>query len=710
MKKFLLFSAFIFLVNIFASAQVTRINNNGSLSPEVLLNPNLAIVISGIDQTLWVTDGTVDGTFQLTDTIKSTGTGTLLNGKYIFGGSTVAAGVEIFITDGTKSGTKLVKDIYPGSTGSDPDGNMAVLNGFVYFTATTAAEGRELWRTDGTSANTTLVKDIVPGPAGSIGADSSELTATDTYLLFDVRTAAEGRELWRSDGTSAGTFLLKDINAGVLSSNPNNIIFYKNNLVYFLATDAAHGEEIWTTDGTAAGTNLLKDINPGPDSSTFIPIQFAPGFKFESPVFDGFHLFNNHLFFMANDGVHGSAVWVTDGTTNNTSLLKVLSTDTVLNSFFVLDAINLPGKFIFPFSNLKDRYELWQSDGTPSGTVLFKSYPINTNKNFPYIYLNYSIDLVARTITYPLFNGIFFFSASGAEGNELWMSDGTPANTKIVKDINPGTADAIKNVSSYIYTKQGFYFAANDGTHGNELWKTNGTDTGTSIVQDIYPGTGNADPQLSFIVKNKILFTATDGDDPNHTDLFVVGGTFTALPVQLLDFSVVPKGNDALLQWSTSQEINSKNFVVQSSDDAQYWNNIGTVAAAGNSSVKIDYSFTDINVMNSSKNIVYYQLITTDINGKAQNSNVISLKIKSSAKWNVQLFSNPIHGDVKALLSGIKGLAEISIYDLNEKTIYKKQIQNQNGLISIPVNLASGAYILVVKTNNERKTIQFIKE
>ena len=710
MKKFLLFSAFIFLVNIFISAQVTQINNNGSLSPEVLLNPNLAIVISEIDQTLWVTDGTVAGTFQLTDTIKSISTGTLLNGKYIFGGSTVAAGSEIFITDGTKSGTKLIKDIYPGTTGSDPDAEMAVLNGFVYFTATTLAEGRELWRTDGTAANTTLVKDIVLGPSGSFGADSSELTSTGTYLLFDVKTTAEGRELWRSDGTSGGTILLKDINPGVLSSNPGKFYPYKTNQVYFVATDAAHGEEIWTTDGSTGGTVLLKDINPGPDSSTYIPVLIAPGFKFESAVFSSFHLFNNHLFFMANDGVHGNAIWVTDGTTTNTSLLKVLSTDTVLNSFFVLDAINLPGKFIFPFSNLKDRYELWQSDGTPAGTVLFKSYPINANKNFPFIYLNYSIDLVARTITYPLFNGNFFFSASGTEGNELWMSDGTLAGTKIVKDINSGAADGIKNVSSYIYTKQGFYFSANDGPHGNELWKTDGTDAGTSLVKDIYPGTGNADPQLSFIVNNKILFTATDGDDPNHTDLFVVDGIFNALPVQLLDFTVTPKFNDALLQWSTSQEINSKDFTIQSSDDAQHWNNIGTVAAAGNSSVKINYSYTDINVMNSGKNIIYYQLIITDINGKTQNSNVISLKIKNSRQWDVLIFSNPIHGDLKALLSGIKGLAQISINDLNGKTIYKKQIQNQNGLISIPVNLASGAYILVVKTNNERKTLQFIKE
>ena len=710
MKKFLLFPACIFIINIFSEAQVTQINNNKSLSPVALLNPGLAITVSGIDQTLWATDGTLTGTIQLSSTITSEG-GVVLNGKYIFSGSTAATGSEIYITNGTVAGTKLVKDIFPGTTGSDPDAGFAVLGNYVYFTAVTAAGGRELWRTDGTAANTTLVKDIVAGPTSSFIKDSSELTSTGNYLLFDVKTAANGIELWRSDGTSANTFILKDINPGAVSSHPGKFYPYKNNQVFFVATDATHGEEIWVTNGSAAGTVLLKDINPGADSSTYIPIEIAPGFNFPYPLFLTFHIFNNRLFFMANDGVHGSAIWVTDGTNANTSLLKVIGTDTVPTSFLtILDAINVPGKFIFPFSNLDDRYELWQSDGTPGGTVLFKSFPANANQNIPFIYRNFSFNEATQTISYPLFNGNFFFSASGAEGNELWISDGTIANTKIVKNINPGTADGITNIASYIYTKQGFYFDANDGTRGNELWKTDGTDGATSIVKDIYPVPGDADPLMSFIVNSKILFTATDGDDANNRDLFVVDGIFNALPVQLLDFTVTPKANDALLQWSTSQEINSKDFTIQSSDDAQHWNNLGTVQAAGNSSSKVDYSFTDINVMNSGKTIVYYRLISTDFDGKTQNSDVISIKLKAENHWNVQLFSNPVRNNLKILLSGINGPAELSVNDISGKTIYKKRIQNQNGLISIPVNLQSGVYILVTNTNKEKKTIKFINE
>ncbi len=712
MKKLLLFSAFILLINI-CSGQVTQINNNKSLTPEVQLNPNLVILSSGIDQTLWVTDGTLAGTFQLTDTIKLTGSGIVLNGKYIFAGSTVAAGTEIFITDGTKSGTKLIKDIYPGPTGSAPDAAMALLNGSVYFTAATPNEGRELWRTDGTPGNTTLVKDIVPGPIGSIGVDSSELFSNGTYLLFDVKTAAEGNELWRSDGTAANTFLLKDINPGALSSNPHD--FYPfNNIILFAATDAAHGEEVWTTNGTTGGTVLLKDINPGPDSSTYIPIEFVPGFKIRYPVFLSFHQFNNHLFFNANDGVHGIAIWVTDGTSVNTNLLKVVEQDTSqYNSLLLLLAINLPNKFMFTVSNGKDRFELWQSDGTTIGTQLFKAFPTNADSSIPFLFPNFNFNLATHIITYPLFHGNFFFSAEGDEGNELWISDGTLAGTHIVKDINPGPANGIrKNELNYLYTTVGLFFAANDGVHGNELWKTDGTVAGTSMVKDINPNAGNADPEINFtesIVNGKILFTATDGDDPNHRDLFVVDGNFTALPVQLLDFTVSQKSNDALLKWSTSQEINSKDFTIQSSDDAQQWKTLGTVAAAGSSSVRNDYSFTDAGVMNSGKSIVYYRLITTDIDGKTANSNIISLKLKGG-QWNVQLLSNPVHDNVKVLLSGITGMAELSINDLSGKIVYKKQLPNQNGLISLPVNLQSGIYLLITKINNEMKTIKFIKE
>lgn len=701
MKRFLLFPMFILFSISYTFGQVTQLNNNNSLSPMALLNPNLAVGVSAIDQTLWVTNGTPAGTFQLSSTIKASG-GVVLNGKYIFSGSTATDGAEIFISDGTIAGTKLVKDIVAGAAGSDPDGSMAILNGYVYFTATTAATGRELWRTDGTEANTTIVKDIISGAPGSNDAGKYYLTTMGNYLYFDVKTVTEGNELWQSDGTAGNTILLKDIVAGTASSNPR-AFWYFNNMMLFTVTsaDGLHAE-VWRTDGTPGGTILLKD-------------NITPGFLGVANYNTFFHIFNSRAYFLINDGTHAGGIWSTDGidaTTSHTSFVQDVNADAMFTGPLFIDAVNLPAKFIFPVTDAVSRFEFWESDGTTAGTKLFKSFTANPNNRIPFIYLNYSYDGTTRTLTNPLYNGNFFFSAnSSADGNELWVSDGNPdaAHTYVVKNINP-SGDGITDNISYLYTTSGLFFAADDGTHGNELWKTDGTTVGTSLVKDINPNLGDADPSLAYIVNGKIIFTATDGDDPDHTDLYAVDGIFNPLPVTLLDFTVAPKGNDALLQWSTAQELNSKDFTIQSSDDARHWNSIGSVAAKGNSSVKTNYTFADLGIMNSGKDIVYYRLVSADKDGKTTNSEIIHLKIKDKDQLTVQLFSNPVHNEVKALLSGVSGLAVLSINDLSGKVIYKKQLQNQNGLINIAADMPAGIYILQVKTGQESKSIKFVKE
>ena len=165
-----------------------------------------------------------------------------------------------------------------------------------------------------------------------------------------------------------------------------------------------------------------------------------------------------------------------------------------------------------------------------------------------------------------------------------------------------------------------------------------------------------------------------------------------------------------MLQWSTAQELNSKDFTIQSSIDAQHWNYIGKVAAKGNSSIKTDYTFSDLGIMNSGKDIVYYRLVSSDMDGKTTNSDIIHLKIKNSDQWNIQLFSNPVHNEIKVLVSGIPGIAMLSINDLSGKAIYKKQVQNQNGFINIITNIPAGIYILNAKTTKGNKSIKFVKE
>ena len=348
MKKRLLLPLFAVITALSLQAQVTQLNNNNSLGFDFPLSNTKQIFVSSSASTIWVTDGTPAGTIPLSpDILFANGLGSLafLDGHYIFSGNTVALGTELYTTDGTPGGTILVKDINPNAPGSLPrpltiwngfiyftaetalegeelwrtngtpagttlvkdinpgvpgssiDREVAVLGGFLYFTAETALEGRELWRTDGTLGGTTLVKDIVQGIGGSNYPDKYELNSSGTYLLFMARTPASGVELWRSDGTAAGTVLLKDINAGADSSNARFFSFF-NNIFLFAATDATHGDELWRTDGTPGGTTLLKDINNiGTGSSTQIDISPV----FSVAVFQGFHIFNNLLYFGAYD-------------------------------------------------------------------------------------------------------------------------------------------------------------------------------------------------------------------------------------------------------------------------------------------------------------------------------------------------------------------------------------------------------------------------
>ena len=155
----------------------------------------------------------------------------------------------------------LLKDIYPGSTRSNAEYLIKVGN-IVFFQADDGVHGKELWKTDGTVAGTVLVKDINPGALGSNPLDSRiDLNGT---LYFRADDGISGTELWKSDGTDAGTIMVKDIEPGSGGSYPGSIGKLgevANGLLYFQARSAGIGYELWKSDGTQAGTVLIKDIN-----------------------------------------------------------------------------------------------------------------------------------------------------------------------------------------------------------------------------------------------------------------------------------------------------------------------------------------------------------------------------------------------------------------------------------------------------------------
>ena len=224
-------------------------------------------------RSLWKTDGTQAGTRPI-KTLSPTGSFVEFDGALYFEADDGITGSELWKSDGTADGTVLVTDINPQAESSYPR-NLTVMNGALYFTANNGRDGAELWKTDGSAAGTLMLKDITPAaPWNAPPADNNyrplDLKAFNGTLYFQANNGERGYELWKSDGSSAGTVLVKDINPATTGPNaPSSFggFVELNGALYFSATNNEHGSELWKTDGTADGTVMVKDINPTTGSS-----------------------------------------------------------------------------------------------------------------------------------------------------------------------------------------------------------------------------------------------------------------------------------------------------------------------------------------------------------------------------------------------------------------------------------------------------------
>ncbi|MFC5411107.1 ELWxxDGT repeat protein [Larkinella bovis] len=296
-------------------------------------------------------------------------------------------------------------------------------------------------------------------------------------LIFSAHDGPTGMELWKSDGTAAGTVLLKDINPGAASSSPAYLTVV-GNTVFFAATDGSTGVELWKTDGTAAGTTLVKDIRPGGYGSS--PVWLTP--------------MNGTLFFRADNGTNGTELWKTDGTEAGTVMVRDINSGPDHSDPQYLTPIN--GTLFFKATTYYYGAELWKTDGTSMGTVMVKDINPGSNGSS----LNYLTNA----------NGTLYFTATLSDtGSEPWKSDGTEAGTVMVKDVNPGWPSS--EPSFYTYLNGFVCFKAYENTYGTELWKTNGSPYATSLLKDVLPGASgeaNGIPGFMTVVNNQIFFTA----------------------------------------------------------------------------------------------------------------------------------------------------------------------------------------------------------
>jgi len=483
---------------------------------------------------LWRSDGTVAGTYAVADVVANPTFDDVQYPVFFKVGSRVVyladddqAEQQLWGSDGTVANTVRLTDATTPPNYPQVAGQLAVIDDVGYFSiadgASTSTES--IWRTDGTVAGTRRLGGLPSFGLGNYALTSG--TSNEVYFgifdamgnvsLYDYRPANDtatlaasglriygndaffdhngflffstvdpvlGDEPWVSNGTAAGTHLLKDIYAELAddSSFPDEFVAFGQRLA-FVADDGVHGRELWISDGTPGGTALLADIDPGAPSSN-------PNHLFAA---------NGALYFFATDA-SGTSKFMKLPASGHAEALATLSPQpSGLQGCFSDGTVAVGKQIYFPANDGTTGLELWTSDGTPQGTHLTADIAPGITDSGP-CYLT-------------AFAGSVYFSATGPEGNELWRSNGTASGTVQVADIAPGVASSYPN--TLVVFHSALYFAADDTIHGSELWRSDGTAAGTQLFADIMPGPTSSYPNPAGALHDKLLFQTfvhtTDG-------------------------------------------------------------------------------------------------------------------------------------------------------------------------------------------------------
>lgn len=376
-----------------------------------------------------------------------------------------------------------------------------------------------LWVTDGTPSGTMKMKltsPSIPGGQGPfLSTEATMLTQLgNNKIIFAGDNESGYGEVWVSDGTQPGTFVLEQFISGGSGGPVANGTSFGNSVIYSVITNDLK-LQLHKTDGTIPGTSLIYDFG-----------------QYTNYGIGNFKTIGNTIYFeLINTTTTHYEMWRTDGTPAGTYQVKDLGQDYILESDFM--AFNNNIYFITNSSTYGDY--IWKSDGTNAGTAPLKQ--ISTTRTYDNIFPSYSATS----------NALYFAANNNINGNELWKTDGTAAGTFMLSDINPGSATS--SPKYFVTLNDVLYFSASDGKNGRRLWKYDVNSGGVPVI--VSGAAGN--PNFLTLQNNTILFSATsslgvtglwvsDGTAGNTVQITKINPVLTGYPNQTL---VTVSGNSA---------------------------------------------------------------------------------------------------------------------------------------------------------------------
>ena len=390
-------------------------------------------------------------------------------------------------------------DINTFTNNSNPS-EFFEFNGKLYFAADDGIHGSEVWVYDKDDAETPkLLADIIPGSNDSF---PGEFAVFQNKLYFTAKTVEFDRQIFVYDGSSPPLQIfdrqLVDPDGASIRLFP-----YKDQLLISMEYNPSLGHEIYLYDGLNAPA-LLMDISPGIGAGGF-----------SSPV-----VFNDDLYFSADDASAGTELWKYDGE-NPPSLVADVRPGNSSSSPSELTVFK--GNLYFRAHSTAEGSELWVFDGTNSPSIV-ADIRSGSSSSFP------------RYLT--VFNDTLWFQANnGTNGLEVYSYDGL-GSPNLFYDLNPGSGSSTPD--DFIVLGSRLYFGAYTGSTGRELFFTDGTSNPT-LAFELNPGSDSSSPRKSVLYNNKIVLQMDTGEEKG-VEMVTVGLDHNP---EILDLNATTKSGSA---------------------------------------------------------------------------------------------------------------------------------------------------------------------